>query len=81
MAIRFRERTIDDFKGKLVGGGVRPNLFEVNINFPAALGTLVSAGGLSEQAVQEKMRFMIKAAELPASNVGDIPVALSLIHI
>ena len=44
MAIRFRERTIDDFKGKLVGGGVRPNLFEVNINFPAALGPLVSAG-------------------------------------
>ena len=75
MAIRFRERTIDDFKGKLVGGGVRPNLFEVNINFPAALGSLVSPGGLSEQAVQEKMRFMIKAAELPASNVGDIPVA------
>ena len=75
MAIRFRERTIDDFKGKLVGGGVRPNLFEVNINFPAALGPLVSAGGPSEQAVQEKMRFMIKAAELPASNVGDIPVA------
>ena len=75
MAIQFRDRTIDDFKGKLVGGGVRPNLFEVNINFPAALGPLVSAGGPSEQAVQEKMRFMIKAAELPASNVGDIPVA------
>ena len=70
MAIQFRDRTIDDFKGKLVGGGVRPNLFEVELNFPAGLD-IDAAGG----DVPEKMRFMIKAAELPASNVGDIPVA------
>ena len=69
MAIQFRDRTIDDFKGKLVGGGARPNLFEVELNFPAGLD--IDAGG----DVPEKMRFMIKAAELPASNVGDIPVA------
>ena len=37
MAIQFRDRTIDDFKGKLVGGGARPNLFEVELNFPAGL--------------------------------------------
>ena len=69
MAIQFRDRTIDDFKGKLVGGGARPNLFEVELNFPAGLD--IDAAG----DVPEKMRFMIKAAELPASNVGDIPVA------
>ena len=69
MAIQFRDRTIDDFKGKLVGGGARPNLFEVELNFPSGLD--FDAGG----DVPEKMRFMIKAAELPASNVGDIPVA------
>lgn len=69
MAIQFRDRTIDDFKGKLVGGGARPNLFEVELNFPSGLD--IDAGG----DVPEKMRFMIKAAELPASNVGDIPVA------
>jgi hypothetical protein len=69
MAIQFRDRTIDDFKGKLVGGGARPNLFEVELNFPAGLD--IDAAG----DVPEKMRFMIQAAELPASNVGDIPVA------
>ena len=37
MAIQFRDRTIDDFKGKLVGGGAPPNLFEVELNFPAGL--------------------------------------------
>ena len=69
MAIQFRDRTIDDFKGKLVGGGARPNLFEVELNFPAGLD--IDAAG----DVPEKMRFMIKSAELPASNLGDIPVA------
>lgn len=70
MAIRFRERTIDDFKGRLVGGGARPNLFEVDIQLPQGLGI---AG--NEQNVQSTMRFMIKASQLPASTVGDIPVA------
>ena len=29
-------RTLDTFKSKLLGGGVRPNFFEVEINFPAS---------------------------------------------
>jgi len=65
---QFRDRTIDDFKGKLVGGGARPNLFEVNIQLPTGLG--VSSDG----NIQEKMRFMVKAAQLPSSTIGDIPV-------
>ena len=28
------QRTISQFKSKLIGGGARPNLFEVQINFP-----------------------------------------------
>ena len=28
-------RTLDTFKSKLLGGGVRPNFFEVEINFPS----------------------------------------------
>jgi hypothetical protein len=74
MAIQFRDRTIDDFKGKLVGGGARPNLFEVQIQLPTGLG-VASPGSGSEQSIEEKMRFMVKAAQLPASTVGDIPVA------
>ena len=41
MAIQFRDRTIDDFKGKLVGGGARPNLFEVELNFPLVLTSML----------------------------------------
>ena len=74
MAIQFRDRTIDDFKGKLVGGGARPNLFEVELNFLLSRNTRF-CGWTECSAVQEKMRFMIKSAELPASNLGDIPVA------
>ena len=31
------ERTIDSFKSRLVQGGARPNLFEVEMNFPSGL--------------------------------------------
>ena len=29
-----RDRTLDAFKGKMVGGGARPNLFECELFFP-----------------------------------------------
>ena len=58
-------RTIDDFKSKLVGGGARPNLFEVELVFPQGLG---------EQAAEERGRFLVKAANLPASNINVIDV-------
>lgn len=54
---------VDDFKSKLKGGGARPNLFNVRLNFPAyALGDA------------ELTSFMTKAAALPASNVAPITV-------
>lgn len=54
---------VDDFKSKLKGGGARPNLFNVKMNFPAyALGDA------------ELTSFMCKAAALPASTVGLITV-------
>ena len=30
----FSERNITNFRDRLVGGGARPNLFEVNIELP-----------------------------------------------
>lgn len=54
---------IDNFKGKLVGGGARPNLFKALVNFPAAVG------GNTELA-----SFMIKGASLPASVIAPIEV-------
>ena len=67
----FQDRTINSFKAKLVGGGARPNLFEVALAFPDLLTTTGASG---KTTPTEESRFMVKAAELPASNVGDIPV-------
>ena len=41
MATQFNRpplRRITDFKSKLVGGGARPNLFEVELAFPEEIG-------------------------------------------
>ena len=67
MAIEHRQRTIVDFRSKLSGGGARSNLFEVNIKYPDSISALIGdATGEGE--------FLIKAAEIPASNLGNIPV-------
>jgi len=55
---------VNDFKSKLRGGGARPNLFQVILSFPAYV-----AGDV------ELASFMIKAAQMPASVMGFIPVA------
>lgn len=57
-------RTITEFKNRLTGGGARPNLFEVRINF------LENLTG-SESDID---RFMVKSAALPASNLGPVEV-------
>ena len=59
-------RKITDFKSKLIGGGARSNLFEVVLNFPSI------APASSE--VLDKELFLVKAANLPASNISDITV-------
>jgi hypothetical protein len=60
----FGDRTIDRFRSQLKGGGARPNLFEVEAAFPTGLGV----------SDQERFRFLIKAASLPASTMGVIDV-------
>ena len=61
-------RTLNDFKSRLTGGGARPNLFECEINFPSA------ASG-EDIGLPEYTRFLVKAANLPASTLSviDIP--------
>ena len=54
---------VDAFKAKLVGGGARQNLFQVTCTFPSWVG------GSTELAA-----FMIKAASLPGSTIGEIAV-------
>jgi hypothetical protein len=55
---------VDDFKAKLRGGGARPNLFQVTINYPGF------ANGDPELT-----SFLVEAATLPGSNFGIIPMA------
>lgn len=61
------QRSIEDFKAVLQGGGVRPTMFEVELTFP---DTVVPDPNL---ATNEGI-FLIKAAQLPPSNVGLIEV-------
>lgn len=58
-------RTISEFKAQLVGGGARPNQFEVELSFPP----FVTLGALAGQ----KAQFMIVAASLPASRIDVAP--------
>ena len=63
----FNQRNITEFRSRLSGGGARSNLFEVEIGFPEGLG-------IDENLVTDKVPFLVKAAEIPASNLGNIPV-------
>ena len=63
----FNQRNITEFRSRLSGGGARSNLFEVEIAFPEELNITISD-------VSDKIPFLVKAAEIPASNLGNIPV-------
>ena len=64
MASTRENKTISQFKSALVGGGARPNLFEVELTtFP---------GGISWNS--DNFRYMCKAAALPASNIASIDI-------
>ena len=67
------QRTISQFKSKLVGGGARPNLFEVQVNFPDQVNLAIQGDGGGEFD-GDRFRFLCKAAQLPASNVGNLEV-------
>ena len=63
----FNQRNITEFRSRLTGGGARANLFEVEIDFPEGLGINLSD-------ISDRIPFLVKAAEIPASNLGNIPV-------
>tara|TARA_B100000927_G_scaffold274867_1_gene254413 strand:- start:66 stop:728 length:663 start_codon:yes stop_codon:yes gene_type:complete len=63
----FQKKSIVAFRDKLIGGGARSNLFEVNISLPTGVEDPSGRYG-------EDIRFMTKAAEIPAANIGNIPV-------
>ena len=63
----FNQRNITELRSRLSGGGARANLFEVEIAFPEELV-------IDLNLVTDKVPFLVKAAEIPASNLGNIPV-------
>ena len=66
MASTKENRTISDFKGALIGGGARPNLFEVELTtLPAGISWNSS-----------DFSYMCKAATLPASNIANIDIPI-----
>ena len=64
MAQTRENKTISNFKSALIGGGARPNLFEVELT------TLPN--GVAWDA--DKFRYMCKASSLPASNIAAIDI-------
>jgi hypothetical protein len=60
-------RSIEEFKAVLQGGGVRPTMFQVEMNFPDAV--VVDPTQSTNEGT-----YLIKASNLPASNVGFIEV-------
>jgi len=64
MASTRENKTISQFKSQLIGGGARPNLFEVEL-------TTIPAG-IAWPA--DNFRYMGKAAQLPASVIANIDI-------
>lgn len=66
MAQTRDNRTISEFKSRLLGGGARPNLFEVELT------TLPASVTFPWQA--ERFGFLCKAANMPAMTIANIDV-------
>jgi len=71
-------KTLNNFKAQLTGGGARPNLFEVSINYPT--GGLQTTTAFTQpitapkNGAEDLLLFMVKAAALPASNITPIEI-------
>ena len=62
MATTRENKTISQFKSQLIGGGARPNLFEVELTtLPAGIAW-----------PSDNYRYMCKAAQLPESTIANI---------
>ena len=64
MATSRENKTISNFKSALIGGGARPNLFEVELTtLPAGI-----------EWPADNFRYMCKASQLPASVIANIVI-------
>ena len=71
---------ITAFKERLLGGGSRPNLFEVSVQFPEGLQNAnfptqfanVNSDSSGNLTLQEYTRFLAKSAQIPGMTLGTI---------
>jgi len=54
---------VAEFRSRMTGDGARPNLFKVILQPP-----------IVESGIGEKIEFMAKAAQLPGSTIGMVPL-------
>jgi hypothetical protein len=57
---------VNSFRSQMIGDGARPNLFEVTLVLPSYVTGATEAS--------QKLTFMAKAAQLPGSSIGSVPV-------
>ena len=57
---------IDEFKGRLRGGGARSNMFRCNVFFPAV--------ATQQGDAAEELQFLCHASQLPSSTIAATPV-------
>jgi|TARA_B100000287_G_scaffold215103_1_gene202891 hypothetical protein len=70
--------SIDQFKAQVSSDFARPNLFQVDLNFPSfvtsnATGTGNGSNGSADQ-LKKKGNFLVRAANLPSSQIGIVEV-------
>lgn len=65
--------SIDTFRSYVDSDFARPNLFQVELNFPASLSGSTTQGSATSD-LKKKSLVLVKAANLPASTVGVIEV-------
>lgn len=71
---------ISQFKSNVIDTSslARSNIFEVTLDYPALVGTAAADLNGSKPAdmtkLKEKSKFLVRAAQLPASNVGVVEV-------
>ena len=67
--------SIDQFKAKVGADFARPNLFQVDLNFPSFVtGTNSTDSDASASSLTEKGNLLVRAANLPSSQIGIVEV-------
>ena len=77
---------VDDFKSKIKGGGARPNLFKVTINYPAfadgdvELSSFLVRGAALPESIMSTVIVPFRGRELKVAGVRSFPTWTTQIY-